>query len=189
MPFSSQKSTTSGDNRDSMNKTEDETRQNDPVVQNLERIQASNNPNTSQQEAYNTHNPATQPPFGAEESNAIVIHNNSNSNAIVIHNNNHNIRNVPKMPEGVHPRKMEMKNDRKAKMAGCATTGAIVGAMLTGPVWPVGAIAGAAIGSYAGKVTSRAGERRQQRKWEQNYFNDYLSKGKAGVQSESVVFA
>jgi len=84
---------------------------------------------------------------------------------------------------------MEMKQDRKAKMAGCATTGAIVGAVLTGPAWPVGMAAGAAIGTYAGKVTARAGERRLQRKWEQKTFFEYHSKGKAGVQSESVAFA
>jgi len=122
-----------------------------------------------------------------QESNAIVIHNNNNNK----NNNGDNTaaNNVTKMPEGVHPRKIEMKNDRKAKIAGCATTGAIVGAVLTGPAWPVGAVAGAAIGSYAGKVTSRAGERRQQRKWEQKTFNEYISKGKAGVQSESVTFA
>jgi len=90
-------------------------------------------------------------------------------------------------PAEVHPEKHAMKQDRKAKMAGAATTGAIVGAVLTGPVWPVGAMAGAAIGSYAGKVTARAGERRQQRKWEQKTFNEYLAKGEAGVQREGVV--
>lgn len=92
-------------------------------------------------------------------------------------------------PDEVHPEKQAMKNDRKAKMAGAATTGAIIGGVLTGPAWPVGAMAGAAIATYAGKVTARAGERRQQRKWEQRNFNDYLAKGKAGVQSESVAFA
>jgi len=90
-------------------------------------------------------------------------------------------------PAEVHPDKIAMKQDRKAKMAGGATTGAIVGAVLTGPAWPVGAMAGAAIGSYASKVTARAGERRQQRKWEQKAFNDYLATGKAGVQREGVV--
>jgi len=93
------------------------------------------------------------------------------------------------MPAELHPEKEIMKQDRKAKIAGAATTGAIVGAILTGPVWPVGAMAGAAIGSYASKVTARAGERRQQRKWEQKTFNAYTAKGEAGVQSESVSFA
>jgi len=94
-----------------------------------------------------------------------------------------------KQPTELHPEKQAMKQDRKAKMAGAATTGAIIGGVLTGPAWPVGAVAGAAIATYAGKVTARAGERRQQRRWEQKTFNDYLSKGKAGVQSESVAFA
>lgn len=94
-----------------------------------------------------------------------------------------------KLPKEVHPLKVDMKNERKAKMAGAATTGAIVGAVLTGPVWPVGAVAGAALGSGVAKVTARAGERRQQRKWEQQAFNAYVAKGEAGVQSESVAFA
>ena len=96
---------------------------------------------------------------------------------------------APTIPVNLHPKKLEMKADRKAKMAGAATTGAIVGAVLTGPAWPVGAMAGAAIGSCAAKVTSRAGERRQQRKWEQKTFNDYIAKGQASVQSDSVSFA
>merc|ERR1711937_536264 len=49
----------------------------------------------------------------------------------------------------VHPQKQEMKKDRKAKMAGGATTGAIIGGVVTGPLWFVGAPVGTAIGSYA----------------------------------------
>ena len=112
MPFSSQKDTASAD------KPEDETRQ-----------EVDSN--------YNN-NAATQPPFGAKASNAIVVHqkndNNDNNDTTSTNNNNNTAtNNVAKMPQGVHPRKIEMKNDRKAKMAGCATTGAIVGAILTGP--------------------------------------------------------
>jgi len=95
-----------------------------------------------------------------------------------------------KLPAEVHPHKQVMKQDRKAKIAGAATTGAIVGGVLTGPVWPVGMVAGAAIGSYASKVTARAGERRQQRKWERDKFDEYAnSKGTDWAQSESVTFA
>merc|ERR1711937_879533 len=89
----------------------------------------------------------------------------------------------------VHPQKHEMKKDRKAKMAGGATTGAIIGGVVTGPLWFVGAPMGAAIGSYATKVSSRSGERKQQQKWEQNRRNMFVSSGRAGVQWEGVSWA
>lgn len=98
------------------------------------------------------------------------------------------INNKNKLPAEVHPQKQEMKHDRKAKMAGACTTGAIVGAVLAGPFFPVGAVAGAAIAGAATKVTARAGERKQQRIWENKAFNEYLAKGEAGVQREGVVF-
>jgi len=92
-------------------------------------------------------------------------------------------------PAEVHPDRQLMKQDRKAKMAGAATTGAFLGAALSGPAWPVGMVAGAAIGSYTSKVTARAWERRKQREWEKDTFNAYIAKGEAGVQREGVAFA
>ena len=79
--------------------------------------------------------------------------------------------------------------ERKVKTAASATTGALVGGLLAGPAWPLGALAGAAVAGYAGKVTARAGERRLQRKWEKQKINEFGAQGKGGVQREGVVFA
>ena len=96
---------------------------------------------------------------------------------------------LSQLPQEVHPKKYQMKDARKVKTAASATTGAVVGGLMFGPFWPVGAVAGAAVGGYAGKVISREGERKQQRKWDKKNFNDYTGQGKADVQSENVTFA
>merc|ERR1712100_338371 len=93
------------------------------------------------------------------------------------------------LPAEVHPAKYQMKETRKVKTAAGATTGAVIGGLMFGPAWPIGAAAGAAAGGYATKVAVRSGERRKQRKWDAKNFNEYTSKGVAGVQSESVAFA
>jgi len=93
-----------------------------------------------------------------------------------------------RLPEEVHPGKYKMKETRKIKTAVGSTTGAVIGGIICGPAWPIGAVAGAAAGGYATKVAARSGERRQQRKWESKNFNEYTAKGVASVQSESVVF-
>jgi len=93
-----------------------------------------------------------------------------------------------RLPEEVHPCKYKMKETRKIKTAVGSTTGAVIGGIICGPAWPIGAVAGAAAGGYATKVAARSGERRQQRKWESKNFNEYTAKGVASVQSESVVF-
>jgi hypothetical protein len=93
------------------------------------------------------------------------------------------------LPVEVHPQKYQMKDARKVKTAASATTGAVVGGLLFGPAWPVGAVAGAAVGGYAGKVISRKGERKQQVKHDKTNFNKYTAQGIAAVQSENVAFA
>merc|ERR1711865_1059873 len=93
------------------------------------------------------------------------------------------------LPAEVHPRKYQMKTERKVKTATAATAGAIIGGLILAPVWPLGAMAGAAAGGYAGKVAARSGERRQQRKWEHKQFNDYTNAGQCDVQSTTVAFA
>ena len=93
------------------------------------------------------------------------------------------------LPAEVHPRKYQMKTERKVKTATAATAGAIIGGLILAPVWPLGAMAGAAAGGYAGKVVARSGERKQQRKWEHKNFNDYTQAGHCDVQSTTVAFA
>jgi len=93
------------------------------------------------------------------------------------------------LPAEVHPRKYQMKTERKVKTATAATAGAIIGGLILAPVWPLGAMAGAAAGGYAGKVAARSGERKQQRKWEHKQFNDYTNAGQCDVQSTTVAFA
>jgi len=93
------------------------------------------------------------------------------------------------LPAEVHPLRNQMKQERKTKTAIAATTGAVVGGILCGPAWPIGAAAGAALGGYAGKVTARAGERKLQRRWDKKAFNEYTAKGSADVHSEGVAFA
>mmetsp|Transcript_37092 Transcript_37092/g.41442 ORF Transcript_37092/g.41442 Transcript_37092/m.41442 type:complete len:158 (+) Transcript_37092:291-764(+) len=65
------------------------------------------------------------------------------------------------LPAEVHPNKYTIKTERKVKNAASATTGAVIGGIITGPFWPIGATAGAAVGGYAGKIISRSGERKQ----------------------------
>jgi hypothetical protein len=184
MPFSSSKpgSDNSNGNPSSNSNKKDKTLSNDnndPFLYNLPTVTVDEQQMEGGRNNNNDFNPSQQPHEvnGREQPPSATTTSDKTTKA------------ATPLPQGIHPKKREMKQDRKAKMAGCATTGAIVGAVLTGPVWPVGMAAGAAIGTYAGKVTARAGERRQQRKWEQKTFRDYHSKGEAGVQSESVAFA
>lgn len=83
--------------------------------------------------------------------------------------------NNPTGSDAVHPRRTEMKQARKIKTATAATGGAIVGGVLFGPAWPLGAVVGGAAGAVAGKQISKAGERRAQRKWEKQNFQHYAS--------------
>eukprot|EP00537_Pseudo-nitzschia_pungens_P006463 CAMPEP_0172358870 /NCGR_PEP_ID=MMETSP1060-20121228/3147_1 /TAXON_ID=37318 /ORGANISM="Pseudo-nitzschia pungens, Strain cf. cingulata" /LENGTH=387 /DNA_ID=CAMNT_0013080285 /DNA_START=370 /DNA_END=1533 /DNA_ORIENTATION=+ len=91
-------------------------------------------------------------------------------------------------PAEIHPQRFQMKRERKAKTAVSATTGAIVGGLLTGPAWPLGAAAGAAVGGYTGKVKARAGERKAQRDWEKRNVDAYVKTGAAGVQQNTVAY-
>jgi hypothetical protein len=60
------------------------------------------------------------------------------------------------LPADVHPRKNQMKEGREVKIAASATTGAVMGGLLFGPIFfPVGAVAGAAVAGYGGKVIAR----------------------------------
>jgi hypothetical protein len=93
------------------------------------------------------------------------------------------------LPAEVHPRKYQMKTERKVKTAASAATGAVIGGLILAPVWPIGAAAGAAAGGYAVKVISRSGERKQQRKWDRKNFNEYTAQGHCDVQSSDVAFA
>ena len=82
-----------------------------------------------------------------------------------------------------------MKEERKLKTAASATAGAVVGGLILLPVFPLGMMAGAAVGGVAGKVLARSGERKKQTKWEQQQFNAYTAQGQCDVQSQNVSFA
>jgi hypothetical protein len=82
-----------------------------------------------------------------------------------------------------------MKERRKVKTAASATTSAVVGGLLFGPVWPVGDMTGAAVSGYAGKVIARKGEQKQQNKWDKKNFNEFTQQGNADVQSDNVSYA
>jgi hypothetical protein len=90
----------------------------------------------------------------------------------------------PTGSDAVHPRRKEMKQARKIKQATAATGGAIVGGVLFGPAWPIGVVAGGAVGAVAGKQISKAGERRAQRKWEKKSFQQYAASESAVVKGE-----
>ncbi|KAL3921032.1 MAG: hypothetical protein SGILL_002966 [Bacillariaceae sp.] len=90
----------------------------------------------------------------------------------------------PSGSDAVHPRRKEMKQARKIKQATAATGGAIVGGVLFGPAWPIGVVAGGAVGAVAGKQISKAGERRAQRKWEKQTFRQYAASESAVVKGE-----
>merc|ERR1712238_386660 len=93
------------------------------------------------------------------------------------------------LPQELHPNKYGMKQERKVKTAVGATTGAIIGAAVTGPFFPLGAAVGGAIGGVSTKYVARHGERKQQTKHETKQVNDYIKSGKADVQSDNVSFA
>merc|ERR1712107_395338 len=89
------------------------------------------------------------------------------------------------LPAEVHPRKYQMKTERKVKTAASASAGAVIGGLVLAPVWPIGAAAGAAAGGYAAKVASRSGERKKQSEWERKNFNEYTAQGRCDVQSSN----
>jgi len=76
--------------------------------------------------------------------------------------------------EAVHPRRKEMKQERKIKTMAGAVSGIVVGTLVAGPV---GLVLGAPIGGYAANKISKQGERRAQRKYEKANFqkNAYKS--------------
>jgi hypothetical protein len=76
----------------------------------------------------------------------------------------------PNGSDSIHPQKKGMKQVRKGKTAAGVAGGAVVGGVLFGPAFPVGMVLGGAVGGYATNKISKAGERRVQRKWEQQNF-------------------
>jgi hypothetical protein len=72
--------------------------------------------------------------------------------------------------DGVHPNRAGMKTERQITTAAAAAGGAVVGAMVTGPIFPVGFVVGGAISGYTANKIHKQGERRAQRKWEQSNF-------------------
>lgn len=99
---------------------------------------------------------------------------NATANLVVPHSRN------PTGSDSVHPHKKQMKQGRKVTTAAAATSGALVGAIVTGPAFPVGAIVGGAMSGYAANKLHKQGERRAQRKWEQSNFQ--LGTNKAPIQ-------
>eukprot|EP00529_Nitzschia_sp_RCC80_P031449 CAMPEP_0113487956 /NCGR_PEP_ID=MMETSP0014_2-20120614/25769_1 /TAXON_ID=2857 /ORGANISM="Nitzschia sp." /LENGTH=365 /DNA_ID=CAMNT_0000381655 /DNA_START=240 /DNA_END=1340 /DNA_ORIENTATION=- /assembly_acc=CAM_ASM_000159 len=73
----------------------------------------------------------------------------------------------PTGSDAVVPTKYQMKSSRKVKMGAGAVGGAVVGGVLFGPAWPLGAVAGGAAGAYGTKQIAKVSERRAQRKYEQ----------------------
>ena len=90
----------------------------------------------------------------------------------------------PTGSDSVHPHKKQMKEGRKVTTAAAATGGALVGAILTGPAFPVGALVGGTVSGYAANKLHKQGERRAQRKWEKQNFQQYASSQSAVVQGE-----
>ena len=76
----------------------------------------------------------------------------------------------PTGSDAVHPHRLAWKADRGAKTTAGAVTGAIVGGICAGPLFPVGMYLGAAAGGYAVNKVSKHGERKAQRKWEKTTF-------------------
>lgn len=76
----------------------------------------------------------------------------------------------PSGSDAVHPYKQQMKEGRKVTTAAAATGGALAGAILTGPAFPVGALIGGVAAGYSANKLHKQGERRAQRKWEQSNF-------------------
>lgn len=76
----------------------------------------------------------------------------------------------PTGSDAVHPSRPQWKQTRGTKTAAGATTGAIIGGVAFGPAFPIGMVLGGAAGGYAANKISKTGERRAQRKWEQNNF-------------------
>eukprot|EP00529_Nitzschia_sp_RCC80_P031803 CAMPEP_0113462120 /NCGR_PEP_ID=MMETSP0014_2-20120614/11912_1 /TAXON_ID=2857 /ORGANISM="Nitzschia sp." /LENGTH=362 /DNA_ID=CAMNT_0000353941 /DNA_START=234 /DNA_END=1322 /DNA_ORIENTATION=+ /assembly_acc=CAM_ASM_000159 len=72
----------------------------------------------------------------------------------------------PTGSDAVVPTKYQMKSTRKVKMGAGAVGGAVVGGVLFGPAWPIGAVAGGAAGAYGTKQIAKVSERRAQRKYE-----------------------
>eukprot|EP00980_Cylindrotheca_fusiformis_P028592 scaffold22613_cov126-Cylindrotheca_fusiformis.AAC.12 len=76
----------------------------------------------------------------------------------------------PTGSDSVHPNKQYMKSERQFTTAAAATGGALIGGIITGPVFPVGMVVGGAISGYSANKLHKQGERRAQRKWEQSNF-------------------
>lgn len=76
----------------------------------------------------------------------------------------------PSGSDSIHPQRMVMKQQRKAKTAAGVVGGAVVGGLAFGPAFPVGMVLGGTVGGYATNKISKSGERRAQRKWEQHTF-------------------
>ena len=76
----------------------------------------------------------------------------------------------PTGSDSVHPNKKAMKEVRKGKTAVGVVGGATIGGIAFGPAFPVGMVVGGAVGGYATNKLSKFGERRAQRKWEQQSF-------------------
>jgi len=76
----------------------------------------------------------------------------------------------PTGSDSVHPHKAQMKQGRKVTTAAAATGGALIGAIVTGPAFPVGALIGGAVSGYTANKIHKQGERRAQRNWEQANF-------------------
>jgi hypothetical protein len=92
--------------------------------------------------------------------------------------------------DAVHPDKFKMKTNRKKKTAVAATSGAIIGGVCFGPAWPLGVVVGGAFGGVVGKQLAKVGERRAQRKFEQNSFQQTASlKSHQWCQGDGAVFA
>jgi len=79
-------------------------------------------------------------------------------------------RSNPSGSVSIHPNRMDMKEQRKTKTAAGVVGGAVVGGLVFGPAFPVGMVLGGTVGGYASNKISKTGERRAQRKWEQNIF-------------------
>lgn len=78
------------------------------------------------------------------------------------------LRNSHTLSDAVIPTKHQMKAGRQTKTAAGAAGGAVLGGIMFGPAFPVGMVLGGAVGGYATNKISKSGERRAQRKFEQD---------------------
>jgi hypothetical protein len=88
--------------------------------------------------------------------------------------------------DAIHPQKFQMKARRQRRQVGGAVGGVIVGGLTLGPA---GALLGGVVGGVAANKVHKIGERRAQRKWEQNNYQKGIEEKQQQQLSMGAAFA